>query len=210
MSKSKYTYCLRTCNADMTSYNGFRWPESGKVTAPDWNHEAQCGNGLHGLLMGEGDGWLLNWDKYAKWLVVKVEIDTIISLGDKVKMPQCEVVYCGDRKGATDFIIEKGADASKVVGAFLQGGYSATVTGGYHATVTGGDSATVTGGNHATVTGGDCAILQIKCWDKKHSRYRIATAYVGEDGIKSNTRYRCKNGEFVEVTITETKQEGNE
>ena len=43
---------LRTCNSDLTSYNGFQWPESGFVEAPDWDKTPQCGNGLHGLLQG--------------------------------------------------------------------------------------------------------------------------------------------------------------
>lgn len=46
---------LRTCNADGTSYGGFKWPlEPGSLAkCDDWNTEAKCGNGLHGLL----DGW---------------------------------------------------------------------------------------------------------------------------------------------------------
>jgi hypothetical protein len=44
---------IRTCNPDGTSYNGFQWPKSGPVMCPDWNMEAKCGNGLHGLLWGE-------------------------------------------------------------------------------------------------------------------------------------------------------------
>ena len=47
---------LRTCNKDMTTYGGFKWPTSGEVVAPDWKPNAECGNGLHGLLWGEGNG----------------------------------------------------------------------------------------------------------------------------------------------------------
>ena len=34
MSKS---IVLRVCRSDMTSYNGFIWPETGYVEAPDWD-----------------------------------------------------------------------------------------------------------------------------------------------------------------------------
>ena len=31
-----YVLCLRTVNKDHTAYNGFIWPETGEVSAPDW------------------------------------------------------------------------------------------------------------------------------------------------------------------------------
>ena len=37
---------LRTCAADMTAYEGFRWPEAGPVEAPDWDPASVCGRGL--------------------------------------------------------------------------------------------------------------------------------------------------------------------
>ena len=43
-------YVLRTCNPDLISHEGFQWPESGFVEAPDWEITGNCGNGLHGLL----------------------------------------------------------------------------------------------------------------------------------------------------------------
>ena len=44
----------------------------------------RCGNGLHGLLWGEGDGTLLNWAPDARWLVVEVDASTIVALSGKV------------------------------------------------------------------------------------------------------------------------------
>jgi len=64
---------LRTCNADMTSYGGFVWPESGPVEAPDWEPTYECGHGLHGLLWGEGNSGLLDTSDDAKWLVVEAD-----------------------------------------------------------------------------------------------------------------------------------------
>src|SRR6188768_2383636 len=95
---------LRTCAADMTAYNGFKWPESGHVAAPDWSPRAECGYGLHGLLWGEGDGSHLCWEEGARWLVVRVAADSIVDLDGKVKFPEGEVVYCGTQYEATQLI----------------------------------------------------------------------------------------------------------
>lgn len=66
---------LQTCNADMTGYDGFVWPASGYVEAPDWDPdpEINCGNGLHGLTWGDGDWTMLSRADDAKWLVVEVD-----------------------------------------------------------------------------------------------------------------------------------------
>src|SRR4051812_3836340 len=99
---------LRTCAPDMSSHGGFKWPESGFVEAPDWQATQECGFGLHGFLWGEGDGDLANWSPDAKWLVARVEKSTIIDLQGKVKFPRAEVIYCGERLGATNFLAEHG------------------------------------------------------------------------------------------------------
>jgi hypothetical protein len=153
---------LRTCDPDMTSTNGFRWPESGPVEAPDWDPEPVCGGGLHGLKWGEGNGHHLDWRPDAKWLVVEAAEGTEVDLSGKVKFPAGNVVFCGDRRGATEYILAHGGAGRAVVGATITGGDHekvvggdrATVTGGYCAVVTGGDYSTVTGGDHARVTGG--------------------------------------------------------
>jgi hypothetical protein len=115
-------------------------------------------------------------------------------------------VFCGDRKGATDYLAER-APGRKIVGVLLAGGDYSTVTGGDYSTVTGGDGSTVTGGYGSTVTGGygstvtggDHSTLIVKWWDG--ARYRFTIGYVGEGGIKAGTKYRCDNkGILTEVT----------
>ena len=76
---------LRACNADGTSYNGFRWPTSGPVEAPDWKPTKKCGNGLHGLLWGVGDYSLVPREIGSRYLVVEVDAADVIDLGGKVK-----------------------------------------------------------------------------------------------------------------------------
>ena len=229
---------LRTCAADMTARGGFRWPEWGLVTAPDWNPEPVCGGGLHGLLDGCGDALLLCWDADARWLVV--EVDEWVAIDDaKVKAPAGRVVFCGAKSSAVALGVERyGWDVGRCVGASVQvadeahgtgghrstitggnrstitggdrstitGGYGSTITGGNRSTITGGDGSTITGGYGSTITGGDGSTitggyrstLTMRWWDGK--RYRVATFYVGEDGIEAGVPYRVgEKGEAVRV-----------
>jgi hypothetical protein len=206
--KEEYVYVLRTCKSDITAYNGFKWPESGMVEAPDWQNNAECGNGLHGLLWGIGDGSFLNWDEGAKWLVVKVAFSSIIDLGGKVKFPRGEVIFCGDKLGATTRIIELGANPALCVNGTATAGVRGTATAGYAGTATAGDDGTATAGVRGTatagyagtVTAGDDGIITIKWFDDKNNRYRFSVGYIGEDGLKKNVKYKCdENGKFIEV-----------
>ena len=52
---------LKTVDARMRAYGGFVWPKSGPVSCPDWKPTHECGNGLHGLLEGFGNGLLRIW-----------------------------------------------------------------------------------------------------------------------------------------------------
>ena len=82
----------------------------------------------------------------------------------------------------------------------LTGGDGSTLTGGDGSTLTGGDGSTLTGGYGSTLTGGNYSTLQIKWWDHAAFRCRIATAYVGENGIEANTAYKLDdNYQFIKA-----------
>ena len=168
-------YYLRTCHADMTSYNGFQWPGVGEtVTAPDWSPVAECGQGLHGLLDGVGDGGLLNWSPEAKWIVfssANKPVDLIV----KHKVKTAGVEFVGNRKTATDWLMAHVAADKPVVGGYKTGGY------------------------RSTLTGGDGSTLCWRVWDG--ARYRLHVRYVAEDGIKSSTPYRFVDGKIAEVKL---------
>jgi hypothetical protein len=106
------TYMLRTCKADGTAYGGFQWPKSGPVTCPDWNPSPVCGRGLHGLLMGEGDGSMLDWSVGSVWIVAEVFADEVVNIYKKIKVPSAVVVYYGDRGGAIELLMAKGGNPS--------------------------------------------------------------------------------------------------
>jgi hypothetical protein len=189
-SKAETVLILRTCAADMTSYNGFVWPESGPVEAPDWNDGAHCGNGLHGFLWGEGDAGLANWSDDAKWLVVEVEKSTTVDLDGKVKFPRGDVVYCGTRFDATAYLYDHGGRGYAIIGGTATAGNRGTATAGYAGTATAGDDGTATAGDDGTII--------IKRWNGK--RYKFSVGHIGEDGLLPNVAYKLdSDGNFIKA-----------
>ena len=204
MAKSKYSLILRTCHADFTSYGRFKWPKKGPVSCPDWDSRPVCGHGLHGLLWGEGNGELLNWNSGAVWQVVRVLTAEIVEIDKaKIKFPGGTVLYSGTREKATSYIYKHGGEGKRIAGLTLTGGYCSTLTGGYHSTLTGGDCSTLTGGDCSTLTGGYHSTLIISRWE--NDRRKIYTACVGEDGILPDVPYKLDNGRFVRA---DGKEEG--
>ncbi len=206
MTARKYTYVMRTCNADMVSYGGFIWPKKGKVACKDWNKSAQCGNGLHGLLEGRGDGDLLSWDEGAKWLIVKVKISDVVEIDSaKCKFPSGRVVFCGEKENAIKYLADKGFCDAVVAGTAAAGdrgtaaaGDRGTATAGDRGTATAGYSGTATAGDRGTAAAGDSGTIIIRRWNGK--RYKFSIGHVGEDGIKKDTSYKLDGtGKFIEV-----------
>jgi hypothetical protein len=103
---SKWVYVLKTVDKDMCGYGGFKYPVKGKVVAPDWEPKKECGNGLHALLWAEGGNYLSN-DITAKWLVLKVDSNLMVSFSDKVKFKKGFVCYAGNCDGAIAYIKSK-------------------------------------------------------------------------------------------------------
>ena len=183
---TEYALIIRTCNAEMKSHGHFQWPVSGHVSAPDWKPTEECGNGLHGLLWGEGDGGLLDWSEDAKWLACSVDMATIIHLGSKVKFPECEVVFVGDCKTVPEYVRVHGGEGKCIVSG----------------TATAGDRGTATAGDRGTATAGYSGTIAIQYWSGKRYKMKIATVKDedGEGDLKPNVKYRLNdNGEFVEV-----------
>ena len=199
----------------MRTTRDFLWPESGSVECSDWKPTAECGNGLHGWLWGEGDlsasGGV--WEMTdAKWLVVRVAKADVVDLGGKVKFPRGEVVFCGTREAAANRICELGAVGAvhfRTATAGTRGtataGYAGTATAGYAGTATAGDAGTATAGTRGTATAGDAGtatagdegIVAIRWYDEDQRRYRLARGLVGENGIEANVAYVVRDGKFV-------------
>ena len=75
-------------------------------------------------------------------------------------------------------------------------GDSGTATAGDSGTATAGDSGTATAGDSGTATAGEEGIIRILEWDEKHSRYRVLTGIIGENGIEANIPYVVKDGKL--------------
>jgi hypothetical protein len=153
---------LRTCDKDLCSYNGFQWPESGHVEAPDWSAEPICGKGLHGLAWGKGSVGYFDLSEDAKWLVFEADQSEVVEIGgDKHKARRGNVLFVGSRDDAAKFLYSHASyPTPQAVGNFgtATAGDSGTATAGYRGTATAGDSGnfgTATAGDSGTATAGD-------------------------------------------------------
>ncbi len=150
---------LRTCNADMTSHGGFVWPKRGPVKCPDWDPQPTCGNGLHGLLWGRGNGALLNRAEDAVWLAVEVNTKDVVDIDGKVKFPRGRVVKCGARDEVVAYIEARTPADVKSSSAIVYGqataGYAGKATAGNYGQATAGNYGQATAGNYGQATAGD-------------------------------------------------------
>jgi hypothetical protein len=156
---------LRTADSKRQSHGGFQWPALGPISAPDWSPHAGCGQGLHGLLRGEGGQNLMALDDTkATWQVVEVEKKCIVAIdgGEKYKFPRGVVIYSGSCEGATQLMLSvyPGAALPKITATAgyagtATAGDSGTATAGYAGTATAGYAGTATAGTRGTATAGD-------------------------------------------------------
>jgi len=156
MNNQNKVLVLRTVKANMSSYNGFVWPEKGHVKAPDWNTNPECGNGLHGWLWGVGDFANRIGDHNRKWLVVEVLESNIIQLENKVKFKEGDVIYCGHWHQAFDICRSKRPLDPNTTNISTGDYGHASSTGNYgHASSTGYNGHASSTGNygHASSTG---------------------------------------------------------
>ena len=146
---------LKTVDANMRAYGGFKWPTTGHVTADRWDSSAQCGNGLHGFLWGVGNATLASLDESAKWVVFEADADKVVELDGKVKAPEGDVVFVGKRDEALAFLDANGAADKPVIYGVRTAGYGGTATAGYRGTATAGNGGTATAGYGGTATAGN-------------------------------------------------------
>jgi len=247
---------LRTCDKNMQGYGGFQWPTSGEVSAPDWKSKVVCGNGLHGLLWGNGSSANLSRERDAKWLVCEVDPTTCVDLDGKVKFPRCNVVAVYDNmaEAITRIVFDPryphpntegiasgtyGTAASRGTSssASSSGDYSKAASSGISssaatigesstasssgisstASSSGNSSTASSSGNSSTASSSGASGIAAACgcetwaragplgcifateWVAAENRYRGAVGYIGENGVKADTWYRCVAGQLVEA-----------
>jgi hypothetical protein len=167
---------LRDVKPDMNSRNGFIWPKSGRVTAPDWQDTDRCGKGLHGLPWGCGGDYRIGGDN-ALWLVVRVNTSRgqyqhgTGEMNDKCKFETGAVVFCGSRESAIALIAKYAPGESPInwraqitenysstqtagIGSTQKAGDGSTQKADYSSTQKAGESSTQTAGHSSTQTAG--------------------------------------------------------
>jgi hypothetical protein len=153
MKQRNKVYILRTCNPDMTSYDGFQWPIEGPVVATDWDPEPICGGGLHGLLKGCGDSYHLSLSPDAKWVVFSAYEDEVVDLKGKVKVPRGEVVLCGTQEETTSFLAKE-YPGSPIVEVAVAVACEQIATSGYRGIAVAGNFGEATVGSYGTAVSG--------------------------------------------------------
>jgi len=183
------TYIMRCCSPQMEGHGGFKWPGSGAVSCPDWNERAECGNGLHGWLMGEGDIGVSDHatSDGAKWLVCAVWSADVVDLGQKVKFPRAWVVFCGDKHAASAEIRRLGANGAVIASTLkagdnstLKAGWNSTLKAGVNSTLEAGDSSTLKAGDSSTLKAGDSSTLEAG-WNSTLKAGANSTLEAGEN-----------------------------
>ena len=159
--------------------NGFQYPESDSVEAPDWEPTFTCGGGLHGLPWCAGDrNMLFEKDSLdTVWCVMRVKTcpENYLSgkgdLLDKCKFRRAEDVSFGTREEvianvlkyvpkdiAVHFAMQTaGDDAMQKAGDFAtqKAGHRSTQTAGYESTQKAGYRSTQKAGYESTQKAGD-------------------------------------------------------
>jgi hypothetical protein len=201
------TYLLRSCNNDFTAHGGYQWPHvvGAECRPVMWDPEAECGNGLHGFVNGEGDSSLANWGNEAQWIIFSAPSDQVTAIGpQKSKSSVARIEHVGvggtgsDRRlSCIQYLESIGRLGLMAMGVMRQGGARSTLTGGARSTLTGGARSTLTGGDGSTLTGGGECTMIFRWYDYANARWRLATA--DETVLKPNTPYTVKDGKIVEV-----------
>ena len=186
---------IRSCNKDMSTIHGFIWPTSGLVKANDFLPTNVCGNGLHGLKLNQNNPGIWYGGKF---LVLEVDENKIIDLQDKCKFPEAivEKVF-DDMASLTNYLF----DNINIEGMYMRTQVSEKSVkwiGGDYSTLTGGFTSTLRGRLGSTLSGGFGSTLIVEYFDGK--KCRISIAYVGENDILPNVKYKVNDkGNFVEV-----------
>ena len=208
---------LRKCDANRKSYNGFTYPDSGHVEAPDWKPVKKCGNGLHGLLWGSGtyplpsDGlWqvieadntdVLEFEGKCKFRCGEVLLTSAVSL-DAINLLKAHPNYPHDN--VLNYDITTAPFAVSGDGSIQKAGGNSTQKAGGNSTQTAGDGSTQTAGGNSTQTAGGnstqtagCHSVQVGYWYDDKDGYQVATRKVTK--AMAGKAYRFSKGKWTLV-----------
>ena len=192
---------LRSADANRQSRDGFQYPETGSVQAPDFDPDPDrsCGGGLHGLPWGQGDLYLTDPDNPSNiWQVIEVDpADFAITGPDKARFRGGNVILSTPDPHKAAALLASHNPPIPIPFHHATAGNYGTTTAGDRGTATAGDSGTATAGYSGTATAGNCGTatagnygtLRVEWYDSEADRCRTEVAYPGEDGILPDTPY---------------------
>ena len=222
----EHVLILKCVNADMTSHNGFVWPQSGPVRPDTWSRNPDCeSGGLFGWPWGLsfGDGKQPQYD--GKWIIFRAHPADVILVGGKCKaVPnddkgRCpEVVYCGDYAGALAGVLpgqiawvqhaaSGAASATGMRGAASATGWrgAASATGERGAaSATGARGAASATGEYATV---EVGVTGLACVTADHFKWKYHSGAVicqrcGDDVfLLRATDVEAEDGDMLKVQL---------
>jgi hypothetical protein len=166
---------LKTVDKDRKAYGGFQWPESGSVECDTWDPTPVCGNGLHGLPHGIGDGSSLSWADECLWVVFEAIDSEVVVFNGKCKAPRGTVLFCGSKDQAVAYLVEHDviAQSGPCVAKQATARDDGTAIAGFRGTAIAGFRGTATAGCRGTATAG--------CRGTAIAGFR-GTATAGDDG----------------------------
>ena len=180
---------LKALPATRRAHEGFLWPDQvgAIVKAETWNPKPDCGDGLHGLVNGNGDTDLLCQHPDAVWYAFESvdengnpsSAEAVAIDGAKGKCHRAIIRAIGTRDEATAWLIRAGcrqvAYSTITVGDFTIG------TAGDRSKVTAGYASTASAGFYSTVTAENCG----NAIARDHSGTTVGTFGTAISGDKS-------------------------
>ena len=195
--KDGYVLLVKCVNADMTSYGGFVWPESGPVRPTMWERDNACDTGgLFGWPLGVGIGIGKDPLPNGKWIVFRALPENVLAIeygkanaipGDDGALP--EVVYCGTMAGAMLWTMKQRqawiAQASSGSASASGDSGSAQTTGQWSSALVSGKGGIATSSYRAQA--GEEGAFMLRWHDGE--RWQFAAGVVGQDGIEAGVWY---------------------
>lgn len=150
-----------------------------------WNNKypiaEEVVGGGEGWLWGEGDGFYGYYSLDSIWIVTEVAALNIVPRDGFVTFSKGTVVFCGDRKSATNYLLANGGKGKAVIGAEIVAGDNQHVVVGDWGTAIGGNNSTAQAGLNGKATVGDYGIATTGPHGSATSG-KFGTANAGEFG----------------------------
>lgn len=141
---------ILTCGPDLRSYAHpkFQWPELGSVEC-DPEKEGR------GLMWGQGDHSLLNYDLKAKWVCLEVDMANLVDHKTHVRFSRGHVIYTGDFDNAFSHLALRAPVFNRITDDIRFGDDNSTIHTGFYSTAMAGHNSRAVAGMFGRAITGD-------------------------------------------------------